>query len=81
MIAIGWVTNIFQRGAASMGRLQYILTAEPDINDAALRRTPLAACSCATETGTVRAREAARLSNAPGASASLRFAARSSSGI
>jgi ATP-binding cassette subfamily B multidrug efflux pump len=34
MIAIGWVTNIFQRGAASMGRLQYILTAEPSIQDA-----------------------------------------------
>ena len=34
MIAIGWVTNIFQRGAASMGRLRYILTAEPNICDA-----------------------------------------------
>ena len=33
MIAMGWVTNIFQRGAASMGRLQYILTAEPKICD------------------------------------------------
>jgi ATP-binding cassette, subfamily B, multidrug efflux pump len=33
MIAIGWVTNIFQRGAASMGRLRYILTAEPNICD------------------------------------------------
>jgi len=33
MIAIGWVTNIFQRGAASMGRLNYILTAEPKIGD------------------------------------------------
>jgi len=33
MIAIGWVTNIFQRGAASMGRLNYILQAEPRIND------------------------------------------------
>jgi ATP-binding cassette, subfamily B, multidrug efflux pump len=33
MIALGWVTNIFQRGAASMGRLNYILTAEPGIND------------------------------------------------
>jgi ATP-binding cassette, subfamily B, multidrug efflux pump len=33
MIAIGWVTNIFQRGAASMGRLRYILTAEPNIRD------------------------------------------------
>ena len=34
MIALGWVTNIFQRGAASMGRLNYILTAEPSIADA-----------------------------------------------
>jgi ATP-binding cassette, subfamily B, multidrug efflux pump len=34
MIAIGWVTNIFQRGAASMGRLNYILEAEPNIQDA-----------------------------------------------
>jgi ATP-binding cassette, subfamily B, multidrug efflux pump len=34
MIALGWVTNIFQRGAASMGRLNYILTAEPNIADA-----------------------------------------------
>ena len=33
MIAIGWVTNIFQRGAASMGRLNYILNAEPGISD------------------------------------------------
>ena len=33
MIALGWVTNIFQRGAASMGRLNYILTAKPDIDD------------------------------------------------
>src|SRR4029077_13610555 len=29
MIALGWVTNIFQRGAASMGRLNYILHAKP----------------------------------------------------
>jgi ATP-binding cassette, subfamily B, multidrug efflux pump len=35
MIALGWVTNIFQRGAASMGRLNYILTAEPSIADGA----------------------------------------------
>jgi ATP-binding cassette subfamily B multidrug efflux pump len=33
MIALGWVTNIFQRGAASMGRLNYILTAKPSIDD------------------------------------------------
>ena len=31
MIALGWVTNIFQRGAASMGRLNYILHAKPRI--------------------------------------------------
>jgi ATP-binding cassette subfamily B protein len=32
MIALGWVTNIFQRGAASMGRMDYILKAEPEID-------------------------------------------------
>jgi ATP-binding cassette subfamily B protein len=35
MIALGWVTNIFQRGAASMGRLIYILRAQPQIDDSA----------------------------------------------
>ena len=35
MIALGFVTNIFQRGGASMGRLNYILDTEPGINDAA----------------------------------------------
>jgi ATP-binding cassette subfamily B multidrug efflux pump len=35
MIALGWVTNIFQRGAASMGRLNYILGAQPQIDDRA----------------------------------------------
>ena len=33
MIALGWVTNIFERGAASMGRLNFILTSEPGISD------------------------------------------------
>ena len=37
MIALGWVTNIFQRGAASMGRLSYILAAKPSIDDSAAR--------------------------------------------
>src|SRR5712671_3542625 len=36
MIALGFVTNIFQRGGASMGRLNYILDSEPKINDAAV---------------------------------------------
>ena len=35
MVALGWVTNIFQRGAASMGRLNYILEAKPKIDDSA----------------------------------------------
>jgi ATP-binding cassette subfamily B protein len=35
MFALGFVTNIFQRGGASMGRLNYILDSEPKISDAA----------------------------------------------
>jgi len=34
MVALGFVTNIFQRGAASMGRLNYVLNATPGIGDA-----------------------------------------------
>jgi ATP-binding cassette, subfamily B, multidrug efflux pump len=33
MIALGWVINLFQRGAASMGRLNRILRTEPAIAD------------------------------------------------
>ena len=40
MIALGWVTNIFQRGAASMGRLNYILTAKPQIDDQTAKISP-----------------------------------------
>lgn len=43
MIALGWVTNIFQRGAASMGRLNYILHTEAAINDAQADRSLAAA--------------------------------------
>jgi len=39
MIALGWVTNIFQRGAASMGRLDHILRATPEIDDRDARVT------------------------------------------
>jgi ATP-binding cassette subfamily B protein len=39
IIALGWVTNIFQRGAASMGRLMYVLRAEPNIRDGAAIET------------------------------------------
>jgi ATP-binding cassette subfamily B protein len=34
IIALGWVINIFQRGTASMGRLNEILVAQPEITDA-----------------------------------------------
>jgi len=43
MIALGWVTNIFQRGAASMGRLNYILSAEPNICDSGTPSEPIPA--------------------------------------
>jgi ATP-binding cassette subfamily B protein len=42
MIALGWVTNIFQRGAASMGRLNYILAANPQIDDRGAKIPPSA---------------------------------------
>ncbi|MFN8876422.1 MAG: ABC transporter ATP-binding protein, partial [Gemmatimonadota bacterium] len=35
LIALGWVTNLFQRGAASMGRLLDILDATPAVADPA----------------------------------------------
>ncbi len=36
IIALGWVINIFSRGAASMGRIQNILAEQPEITDAAV---------------------------------------------
>ena len=33
VIALGWVINIFQRGTASMGRINEILTERPEITD------------------------------------------------
>jgi ATP-binding cassette subfamily B protein len=35
MMAIGWVINMLQRGAASMGRINRILETKPDIRDGA----------------------------------------------
>ena len=35
VIALGWVINIFQRGTASMGRINEILVETPEIQDAA----------------------------------------------
>ena len=36
MIALGWVTNLVQRGLASLGRLMQIFDAKPDIDDRAV---------------------------------------------
>ena len=33
VIALGWVINIFQRGTASMGRINEILVEQPEIED------------------------------------------------
>ena len=35
VIALGWVINIFQRGTASMGRINEILAAKPEVTDTA----------------------------------------------
>ncbi len=40
MIAIGWVVNLLQRGAASMDRLQKIFTTVPDIVDGPKDKEP-----------------------------------------
>ena len=40
MIAVGWVANLFQRGAASMKRLSEILDIEPEIKQPALPHKP-----------------------------------------
>jgi ATP-binding cassette, subfamily B, multidrug efflux pump len=41
MIALGWVTNLFQRGAASMGRVSMILQSEPRVREAPDAVAPL----------------------------------------
>jgi ATP-binding cassette subfamily B protein len=43
VIALGWVINIFQRGSASMIRINEILTQKPEIVDGAEARPALAA--------------------------------------
>ena len=41
VIALGWVINIFERGTASMGRINEILTEKPEIEDSpALKAIP-----------------------------------------
>src|SRR6201992_3843663 len=40
IIALGWVINIFQRGTASMGRIQQIFDEKPEITDAGVSASP-----------------------------------------
>lgn len=40
MIALGWVVNLFERGAASMERINQLLTATPEITDRAAADAP-----------------------------------------
>ena len=41
IIALGWVTNLVQRGLASLGRLWQIFLAQPDIDDRAVALEPI----------------------------------------
>ena len=43
IIALGWVTNLVERGLASLGRLMAIFQARPDIDDRDVREPPLTA--------------------------------------
>jgi ATP-binding cassette subfamily B protein len=43
IIALGWVTNIVQRGLASQGRLMTIFEAQPDIDDREVPANPITA--------------------------------------
>jgi ATP-binding cassette subfamily B protein len=40
MIALGWVTNLVQRGLASLGRLMTIFESKPEIDDRAVPESP-----------------------------------------
>jgi len=42
IIALGWVINIFQRGTASLGRINQILVERPEIVDETTGETPVA---------------------------------------
>ena len=42
IIALGWVINIFQRGTASLGRIEEIMKEKPEIVDESTGETPVA---------------------------------------
>ena len=61
IIALGWVINVFQRGTASMGRINEILTAKPEITDGGVApdfsgEAVRAATTLATITGEIELR-------------------------
>ncbi|MGA3316875.1 MAG: ABC transporter ATP-binding protein [Candidatus Korobacteraceae bacterium] len=39
IVSLGWVINLFQRGTASMGRIQNVLAEQPEVTDAAVPAT------------------------------------------
>ena len=41
MIALGWVINIIERGSASMGRINHIFDAQPEIKDDSVSVSPV----------------------------------------
>lgn len=57
MISLGWVINLFQRGAASMGRIQAILDTEPAIADPELATAGLDGGSAAPVRGEIEFRD------------------------
>jgi ATP-binding cassette, subfamily B, multidrug efflux pump len=52
IIALGWVINIFQRGTASMGRINEILVAQPEITDSGV--APDLALASSAQAGALR---------------------------
>src|SRR5215510_11339307 len=62
IIALGWVINVFPRGTASMGRINEILTAKPEITDDGVApdfsgEAVRAATTLATITGEIELRD------------------------
>jgi ATP-binding cassette subfamily B multidrug efflux pump len=64
MIAVGWVMNLTQRGAASMGRIREVLDAEPAVADAGGRAGEAAADGMQRDESSSRPPAAARLEGA-----------------
>jgi ATP-binding cassette subfamily B protein len=57
MISLGWVINLFQRGAASMGRIQAIFDTEPAVVDGAAPLHPTGTAPLAPPRGEIEFRD------------------------